>query len=337
MILFRMAPRYLFLRTERVDDLANYLVEKLDGKVVSLDEGMQIANEYSSLVFLTGVNHVKTYIEDAIKIVLVNDGSSAILSSIINNHQSHLLRKVDAGPTAIIMRIPSSEDEILQRLVSIFDGQIVKLVEGVGIGEKDDTIIAFTNEELSGSVTDLKENHILIHQPARIVKDKLRLEGLRIITQSLDDSQWYELMINIYDSRGKYKEHYERLMLVLSALEVGMILGESWTKDYAVMLYSVMTYQVRLFTFTNPVEVKRILLSLEYTLEGQRLVDYDLYYKNKKISWVSVTSPKNKNPKIEIARQSRLDLYKKLGDKNVQALEKMEANIIEMTKSPRQT
>ena len=335
MLLFRMAPRYLFLRSEVIDELAEFLVENLNGQIVSLKEGMKIADEYSSICFLTDIHNEKTYIEDSKKIVLVNDGSSAILASILNNQKSYLLHKVDAGPTSIIMRIPGDENVILDRLTSIFNGKAVNLIDGIGIGEKNDTIISFTNEELSGSVTNIKNKHLLIHQPARIVKDKLRLEGLRIITQSLDDSQWYELRINIYDSRGKYKDHYERLMYVLSTLEVGMILGESWTKDYAVMLYSVMTYQIRLFTFTNPIDIKRILLSLEYTLEGKRLVDFDLYYKNKKISWVSVTTPKSKKPKIQVAAECRLNLYKRLEDENIKILEDMENKIIEMEKSPR--
>ena len=82
-------------------------------------------------------------------------------------------------------------------------------------------------------------------------------------------------------------------------------------------------------------DIKKILLALEYTLEGKRLVDYDLYYKNRKVSWVSVTTPKNKKPKIEIAKENRENLYKKLGNKNVATLEEMEEKILKMEKSSR--
>lgn len=182
---------------------------------------------------------------------------------------------------------------------------------------------------LSGPVADFLGPKLLIPQHARVVQGKLRLEGLRLITQSLTDSQWYELRINIYDSYGRYKEHYDRLMFVLSKLEIGMVLGESWTKDYAVMLYSVLTYQVRLFTFFKPIEVKKLLMALEYTADGKRLVDFDLYYKNKKIHWSSVSKAKGKQNKHEDASSYRKDLYAKLKPEDVKKLEDMERLLLQ--------
>ncbi|HOK49978.1 MAG TPA: hypothetical protein PLM18_07385, partial [Sedimentibacter sp.] len=168
----------------------------------------------------------------------------------------------------------------------------------------------------------------LISKPVREIQDKLRLEGLRLITQNLDDSQWYELRINIYDSYGDYFRHYDRLMFVLSKLEMGMVLGESWTKDFAVMLYWVLTYQVRLFTFHTPAEIKKILMALEYSVEGDRLVDFDLYYKNKKIYWYDVNKDRGKGKsKLDEAKIYRQNLYEKLSSEDIKTLEEMEKTI----------
>ncbi len=327
MLLFRMGPRYLFLRTESIDELADFLVDILDGEITDFDGGTSKAADYSTLCFLTGINKEKTLVEDAEKIVFINTGSSVILSRIMNNNGAHLINKVDFGPTAILVRIPGNEDHLIEKFNSIFHGEEVNWRDAISLGEKDDTIIAFTDRVLTGPVSDFLGSNLLIHEPARTIQDKLRLEGLRFITQSLDDSQWYELRINIYDSYGKYEDHYNRLMFVLSKLEVGMILGESWTKDYAVMLYSVMTYQVRLFTFYKPAEVKKILLGLEYTIDGERLVDYDIYNKNKKISWAAVVDSKAKRTKIEEAKRCRLDMYKKLSQEDIDRLEEMERTL----------
>lgn len=329
MLLFRMGPRYLFIRSENIDDITTFLETELNGEVTDLKQGMENASEYSTICFITDVDNQKTYIEDAKRIVLIHDGSSVILSTILNNGVCHLLHRVDFGPTSILMRIPGDENKLVNRFKTIFDGKEVDWMEGIGLGEKDDTIIAFTNKELRHSVSELMETKLLISQPARIVKDRLRLEGFRLVTQSLDDNQWYELRINIYDSYGKYEEHYNRLIFILSKLEMGMILGESWTKDYAVMLYSVLVYQVRLFTFFKPEDIKKILIALEYTLDGKRLIDFDLYYKNKKVNWTSVISSRDKKDKTEIAKEFRERLYEKLDEDDIKTLEDMEKTILQ--------
>jgi len=285
MFLIRMGPRFLFIRTECTDEVTKFLEEKLSGKTMDIWKAIEEASDNSTICFMTGINSEKTRVEDARRIVLVNEASTIILGSIINNRMSHLLNRVDLGPALVVMRIAGDERKIIERLKEMLSGKEVELLEGISLGEKDDTIIAFTNKAINGPVppNDFVENKLLIPKPIREVQQILRTEALRIITQALEDSQWYELRINIYDSYGRYEEHYRRLMFIFSKLEIGMILGESWTKDYAVMLFSVLTYQVRLFTFYTPYEIKKLLMALEYTTDGNRLVDFDLYYKNKKI------------------------------------------------------
>lgn len=328
MLLFRMGPRYLFIRSEKIDDVTDFLVSRLNGEVTDYKQGMEKSSEYSTLCFITDINHEKTYVEDAKRIVLINNASTIILSSIINSHACNLIHKIDMGPASVIMRIPGDGQKLIDKLKEIFEGKEVDMISGIGLGEKDDTIISFTNKVLLGPVAELLETKLLIPLPVREVQERLRLEGLRLVTQSLNDSQWYELRMNIYDAAGKYNENYDRLMFVLSKLEVGMILGESWTKDYAVMLYFVMTYQIRLFTFLTPHEIKKILIALEYTVDGKRLVDFDLYYKNKKIYWYDVNTAKGKKTKPDESRKYRQSLYEKLNSEDIEALEAMERALI---------
>lgn len=328
MLLFRMGPRYLFIRSESINEITSFLESKLNGEITDFQQGMEKASEYSTLCFITEPNHIKTYVEDAKKIVLVNEVSTVILSSIINSHVCNLVHKIDMGPASIVMRIPGDENKLVDKIKEVFAAKEVDWFEGIGLGEKDDTMIGFTHKVISGPVADFLDTKLLIPQPVREVTERLRLEGLRFITQSLNDSQWYELRINIYDSTGRYKENYDRLMFVLSKLEVGMILGESWTKDYAIILYSVLTYQVRLFTVFTPEEIKKILMALEYTVDGKRLVDFDLYYKNKKVYWSDVNSNRKKT-KPEAAKDYRQSLYEKLKLGDIKTLEEMEKSLIQ--------
>ncbi|HHZ02259.1 MAG TPA: hypothetical protein GX396_04895 [Tissierellia bacterium] len=330
MLLFRMGPRYLFFRTKKEEEITNFLLTKLNGEITEFMDGFGKASENCTLCFITDTDHEKTRVEDANRIVLVNEVASVILSSIINNQACGLFHRIDLGPSFIVMRVLGNEEKLIERIKEYFSGTEVNLVDGIRLGEKNDTIVAFTKEVITGPVAsrDFLSTMILIPQPSNDVREILRLEGLRFITQSLKDSHWYELRINIYDSRGKYKENYDRLIYIFTKLGIGMILGESWTKDYAVMLYFVLTYQVRLFTFLTPQEIKKILVALEYSIDGKRMVDFDLYYKNKKVFWSDLIFKGRRNKEGE-AKIYRQELYEKLKPEDIETLEAMERAIIE--------
>lgn len=216
------------------------------------------------------------------------------------------------------------------KLKFVFNGKEVDWLDGIRLGEKDDTILAFTNKTISNTISSagFLKTKLLIPQPMAEVRGRLRVEGLMYITQNLNDRKWFELRINIYDSYGKYKEHYDRLMFIMTKLEIGMILGESWTMDHAAILYSVRAYQVRLFTFFTPQEIKMILIAMEYSVEGKRLVDFDLYYNDRKLYWYDAKH-NGRRTKLEEAKICRQDMYEKLKPEDIETLELMEKSIVQ--------
>jgi hypothetical protein len=103
-----------------------------------------------------------------------------------------------------------------------------------------------------------------------------------------------------------------------------MILGESWTRDHALALFSVLAYQVRLFTLTEPAAVKRILMALEADDEGKRFVDMDLYYRNRK---VSKSDKSVRDAKREGRAELRRELLGRLTPDAVRGLREIEARL----------
>ncbi len=91
--------------------------------------------------------------------------------------------------------------------------------------------------------------------------------------------------------------------------------------------FSVLAYQIKLFTFYKPEEIKRILIGLEFDEEGKRLVDFDLYYRNKKISWVDIDRKKARKDKIEEAVKYRKALLEQLSKEEEKELKAMEDKI----------
>lgn len=329
MLFLRMGARLLFLRTDKTEELRDFIVKKLDGKPREFEQCLDESTEDSTIVFITDAQREKTDIDDAKYIILIREPSSIFLASILTSHLSGLIHRADLGPACLIMRIAGDENKVVDRLKKSYDGEIISWKEGIRKGEKMDTLLALTNKPIGGKLggKDFIESLLLLPHPVNTVQKRLRLEGIVFITQSMDGGQWYELRINIYDSKGYYSEHYRRLMLVLNQLELGMVLGETWTRDHALVLYSVLAYQVRLFTLYPPEKVKKLLLGLEYNEEGERLVDFDLYYRNKKVSWVDVERKQKKRNKVEECKQYRKELLEKLPEATIEKLIQLELEI----------
>lgn len=331
MLFIRMASRLMFLRTDQGNRLRDYLVEFQRGREVDFHHGMEESSDESTIVFITGKNLQKTRIEDADHILLINDPASICLTNLINSQVSALISRVDMGPSTILMRIAGDQGLVKKEIKELYSGKELPMEQAIDLGEDKDTILFLTYRQISTAIRtgDLLEGTLLIHQPGWEVFKSLRSRGVLLITRSLEDRKWYELRINIYDSKGRYEAHYDRLNYVLSKLEVGMVLEEGWTKDHALVLFSVLAYQVKLFTFYKPEEVKRMLIGLEYDQEGKRLADFDLYYRNKKISWVDIDRSKDRRNKVEEGVKKRKALFDQLSTQEQQELKAMEDKIQE--------
>ncbi|GEM_PF-1944870 len=56
MLLFRMGPRYLFIRTENTEEITSFLELKLNGEITDLQNGFEKSSENSTLCFITDIN-----------------------------------------------------------------------------------------------------------------------------------------------------------------------------------------------------------------------------------------------------------------------------------------
>ncbi|MDD3839990.1 MAG: hypothetical protein PHP06_05385 [Clostridia bacterium] len=323
MIYIRTGPRFLFIRTEHVDELKDFFSNHLNGRICSFKHALENSYEHNTLLFITLPGHVKTRVEDAKSILLIPHDSPIVLTSLFNNNLVDKVSDVNLAPGSIVLRVVGDGSPVIQKLKNEYSATLLGWRDAIEQGEADDTIISLSNKPINKALhyNDIIRPNLLINMPVYSLYRELRHQGLRFITENLDNKQWYEVRINIYDAAGFYKEHYERIIHVLSALDAGMILGESWTRDHALTLFSVMAYQIRLFTLLKPEEIKRILMALECSSNGERFVDFDLYYRNRKISKndkkVKVL---NKKPRMEY----RKELFDKLSDKTVNKLLKIE-------------
>ncbi len=287
MVFIRHGPRFLFLRSAEPEKLARVCRGAFDAAAYSFDEALARSDEDTTLVFLTPPGLTKTRVSDALTILLAPVAASIVLTTLFQRGVAGLLENAHLGPGSIILRVIGGGAGVVEELAERYAGACDDFEGLIEAGDVDDTIVGLTNAPLNRVLPRdaIIDPQLLVKRPSHRLYPELRNRGTLFITHSLDRKEWYEFRVNIYDAAERYEEHYRRIIATLTDLEAGFVLGESWTRDHALVLLSVPAYQLRLFSLFEPREVKRILVGLEYDERGRRLVDIDVYYRNRKISY----------------------------------------------------
>lgn len=310
MFLLRTGPRVVTLHTGDPKGCVGALLRFPDSMLCGFHEGLDRATDESTICLVDAASRGgPPRLNNLYAVVLVNEDIASFLVDLyagdrIGGGESadHPAVVPTLGPTILLMRYTGSCEAILARLEQRFGGGRGTFDFAVERGGRGDTLLALTESPLNERLTesDLASTVLLIPKSGTRVFETLRREALVYITENLDTHEWYELRVNIFDSSEHYDLHYKRLLTVLSGLEIGMVLGERWTEDNALALMSVIAFQVRLFTLSEPAFVKEILVGLEYDDDGNRLVDMDLYYRNRKVTWAAARSGRPRGGKRSV-------------------------------------
>ncbi len=291
MILVRTGPRFLFLRNSDREQLLSLLEKEYSSERKPLDQAIEESGEGDTILFVLEKDEEKEQVNGKTPVLLSDIGSSPLLISIINNqHLQESIEKAELGPGLLVMKAPPPGDKVLEKVRLEYDALSTALQEAIIKGHSSWSVLCFTDRPLSRSLStsDLLDNTLLIKKSVPELYQELRRQAVKYLTEELEEGEWRELKINIYDSMERYNINYERVTTVIEDLEIGFILGETWSVDHPFVLMSVPVFQVRLFTYMSPKEVKRIMMSLEYDDQGHRVADLDLYFQNKKVEWGGV-------------------------------------------------
>jgi len=246
---------------------------------------MESAGEADTIAVIHSSKMEKCNLTNAHHIFLINKTPANLLAKLINEKSGHLIDEVKSGPSPLVMRVPSCEGNVINQIRESYSGVKLSIPEALEMESSNSTIVFFSIKSIDRvlPLKDVHSNVIVIDRPPLEIYRDIRKNAVRYFTNGLENTSWFELKLNIYDSNEQYDLHLKRLYLLLTDLELGFVLSEEWTRDQAFVLLSVTAYQIKLFTMTPPKELKKILIGLEYNEQGERLVDIDLYYRNKKI------------------------------------------------------
>ena len=330
--LVRNGSRSIYITTRNLDALIAFIEDDLHGQRMDIQMIQDRSKEYQTLVFISDlISDPQAEFSSMISLLLPAEPIS-VLSSIISHRKTDLIETIRPGANLVIMRATGNLDKVINAIQEDIGGQLISYNQGIHNDNSDYTIIGVTEKPLSKGIlaSDFNKDFLIVKGLYGKIKNDLRMQALRYLNIGLGNKDWNEIEIRIYDKYGAYNLHYNRMIEVFDDLDIGLVLGESWSKDYPKALLSVQIYRVRFFTFKEPEELKRLLFALEYLSDGTRVIDYDVYYKNKKFSWLdNLTKQQRKNvSREEEALIAQKELFQLLSKDTLKALEIIEKDIL---------
>lgn len=160
------------------------------------------------------------------------------------------------------------------------------------------TIVVFLKDD-SQEIYSFYEDSLLIDQEYSALLTYLRIHAPRYLAKAFAPNAWHMVDLRVFDRYEAYTLQYDRLVQAIKSLKLGYIVTETWNREVSVFKDPVGTYQIRLLTFMEPLELKKLLIGLEYSQSGDRMVDLDLFWHNRKISWKDVLDDQATRKKIK--------------------------------------
>lgn len=328
--LIRNGPRSILVETNYMIELQEYLNSNYTCISVDRETMYEKTEEYHTAVHFVEYEDNESLSYKKVDSMVIYEESLTLLCNLFTHAPSELIQSIRPGPHLLVMRATGDLDKVMSRIKTDLGGEFGTFEESTENSSSNITVLGITEKPLNKNMKqdDFYPTYLKIEGNYPKIKRELRMQALNYLNIGIGKKDWNEIEIRIYDSFGAYKLHYDRMMSVLDALELGLVLGESWSKDHPRFMMSVEVYRVRFLTFEDPEVLKEILFGLEYLEDGTRIVDYDLYHKNKKLSWGSLRkNTKDRNRKIE-SLEIRKKIMDKLDEETIEELRSYEMEIL---------
>ncbi|USH00664.1 hypothetical protein K1720_04280 [Thermococcus argininiproducens] len=323
MRLMRFGPSMLFLRTSNVEVGENFITNLFGVPKTSVEEAWNQSGELDTIVFVTPAEEWKTILDLTRGAFLIKMRSDSVLKELLNAKAP--FDRANLGPQIILLRVPKEAEKISEIIPQRYNAIETSFARGVNEGEEKDTLLLVTDKKLVEhlSVGDLK-GAFLIKKNFIDVYRALRID-LPILLFKLLPEGWREITIRIYDTKKRYEENIERVLLVLEDLDLGYVVSEGWDWDYPRPFMRIRVYKIKLITWEDPLRIKFLLKGLEYR-GYQRFADIDVFVEKKKIPWIEVS--REYSSKFDVAKAARDELESLLSEETRKILHEIETKIL---------
>lgn len=328
--LVRSGPKILVFKTGQIERLRHLFEEALGAKEYDLNTAFDRATENYTILFIA--EEMEEVLEqDQIKeILMVKEEADMVLCRLIKADQERLIKDVRTAPRILILRVLGEMDQIMSQIQEDMGGELGSFKHMLDSGSQYSTLVSLTDKPLNRNmrISDLFNKTLKLEGSHTHFLKELRMHAMKYLNASIGNKDWHEIEIRIFDRYSAYELHYDRLIELFEALELGLVLGESWSKDYPRLFMAVEVYRVRFFTFHEPKFIKQMLLGMEYTSDGTRIVDYDVYMNHKKMDWTEVLTKEDPKNRLQAGVKYRQQIFDKLSASAIEELERLETEVL---------
>ncbi len=325
----RSGPRMLIVEPKDENLFRNFLLShfeqlKITDDVKTFEDIVSVMSHHQTLIYIT--TDAKENIEQfkIEKCVILEESCQSFLMKALNSNGSSLITFVRRAPRIIIMKVIGSVEKTVSDIAEDFKATI-EPTKSILSMHLEGTVIFFTKGNINKKLefSEFYSKSVYTTEHFSTIINMLDHHALKYINRNTENNDWYDLTINIRDKYEDYKTHYDRLIYTLDCLGAGMVLKEGWSEETNRFFATTGVYKLTFYTYIEPAEIKKILLALEYMENGERIVDFDLYYKKKKIHWDDV-KVKGYSQRDSLSHHYRQNLYKSLLDEDIEYLRSVE-------------
>ncbi|MDR1917091.1 MAG: hypothetical protein LBQ58_11015 [Synergistaceae bacterium] len=323
--LVRSGPTILKIRAsgdaaELIDAITNMSSERDDS---DLNRSYNLAGEGDTLIFIDSGN------SDDLHHYQTSSASSAVLCDLINRKLAGSIQHVSMTPPNIVMRLIGNLDAAIDQIAADFKARETTSAYLIQNIDESSVLVNFTAEPINRAVpyAMMHKRALLIDKPYGPLVVFLRAKAQEYLNLAMGSPDWNEIEITMFDAMDQFNLHYNRLITVLQGLDIGIVIGEAWVPEYTIAMRKSEVYQVRLLTPISAQEIKRMALALEYDDDGRRVVDFDVYFKKRKLGWSSELKQNKGYTRDEIGVLHRKRLLSSLPAEAKAMLQKLDLQI----------
>ena len=207
-----------------------------------------------------------------------------ILCHMMDAEVKPLIASMRALPQVVVFNSLGEHAPVVDKIQAEFQCERTSTRDLLLRENNEGVIVAFLMNETEAGREFCKDT-LFINQPYADLMSYLRIHAPRYLAKAFEPNAWHMVDLRIYDRYEVYDLQYKRLVKAIQALNLGYIVTETWNREVSTFTEPVGTYHIRLLTFLEPLELKKMLMGLEYSASNRRIVDLNVIWHNKKISW----------------------------------------------------
>lgn len=210
--------------------------------------------------------------------------AESLLCQLMTPQMQQMITHIRPLPPIILFNSLGEQKPVVDKIQSEFSCRRVHISQLLAQKNARETILCFLTEDNQGK-RSFYQDVLLIEQDYLSLLSYLQIHAPRYLAKAFPPNAWHMVDLRIYDRYEAYELQYKRLTEAIKILQLGYLITETWNREISMFSDPIGTYHIRLLTFLEPMELKKRLIALEYSQRGQRIVDLNLIWHKKKISW----------------------------------------------------